>query len=468
MIEHFVFIAHDCYPLPLAHHLIEEGYDVTVGIIQNYAQMHTGTTVNENPKERAQRLSNHNGMLKKQSLESVFNMLRKVKPKDRDGYFFFFDYSDMYKISEAILKMGFKSGLFPTEYYYKMEKERGMAKAFVEKNYDRVKVAESHSLKKIEEGIELIEESDEQFVLKSNGNLGKTVVPQFEDMDIYRKLMIDTLNKYKKEYEKQGYTLEVKIKDYLEVTPIMVFWNGKPVYSIVEFENKEFGAGNIGAQKGGNQALSIKTDFDAEINKIAFPPAIYDLAKKQPGLSIFDAGLLYDGKEFWFTEFCAMRYGWDGILSEIVMRDDGEPFVGNYFEDITEGVNPCINKYGVSIRLFNYEGNSEETSKPKDDLPVMWDDEIENNLFLYRVEKKGKDIMAIGGQEFFGGVTAGSNSLETAVKEAYERLGKVYFEKLYYRPKFDFLSMDYKSSILNRLEAIKPFMGKEGKDEDAR
>jgi phosphoribosylamine-glycine ligase len=458
MIKHFVFIAHDCYPLPLAYHLLSEGYDVTVGVITSYAQLHTGTTLNETPQERKQRLSNHNGMLTKESLDSVFAKLRKVPAKERDGYFFFFDYSDMYKISEAILKMGFKNGLFPTEYYYKMEKERDKAKEFVKKNYDKVKVADSFSLKRIEEGIKLIEKSDDQYVLKSNGNLGKTVVPQFDDMDVYRKLLIDTLTKYKKEYEKQGYTLEVKIKDCIEVTPIMVFYDGDPVYTIVEFENKEFGAGNVGAQKGGNQALSIRTKLEAEINEIAFPPAIYELAKKQPGLSIFDAGLLYDGKDFWFTEFCAMRYGWDGILSELVMRDDGKPFVGKYFEDITEKKSPLVNKYGVSIRLFNYEGNSEETKEPKDDLPVMWDEDIEDNLFLYRVEKKGEDIFAIGGQDFFGAVTAGANRLDNAIKWAYENVGDVYFEKLYYRPEFDFRSRDYKSSIMNRLDAIKPFL----------
>lgn len=455
----FVFITYEFYPFPLALHLMDEGREVLIGVVENYEDIGLGPSKNkEKPEERKMRLSNYDGLIEKDTLKDVFEFLKKVPESEKDDYFFFFDYSDMYKVSEKILDMGFKNGLFPTEFYYEMEKDRQRAKEFVKENYDRVKVAEAHDFKKIEDGIELINSSDDIYVLKSNGNLGKTVVPVGDNANIARMILTNTLQKYRKDYEAQGFMLEKKILNALEVTPVMVFYDGKPVYSLVEFENKEYGAGNIGVQKGGNQALSGRTKLSAEINKIAFPEIIYELAKAQPGLSIFDAGLLYDGKDFWFTEFCAMRYGWDGIFSEIVMRDNGKPFVADYFEDIIKGQNPLKNKYGASLRLFNLEGNPEETENAESGAPMYWDESIENNLFLYRAKEKDGEIVSVGDVDALGVMTAAGNSINSAVEKLYERIDKFYFEKLYYRPKFDFLSTDYGSSILSRMEALKKFL----------
>lgn len=252
--------------------------------------------------------------------------------------------------------------------------------------------------------------------------------------------------------------LEEKIANCLEVTPVMVFYNGEPVYSLIELENKEIGAGNIGPQKGGNLALSIRTPMDCAINNMAFPDVVHEMAKKHPGLAIFDMGLLYCDGVFYFTEFCAMRYGWDGIFSEMVMRDDGEPFVGAYFQDIVGGNNPLINTYGASVRLFNIASEMEFTEQSEGGIPIHIDDGIENNLFLYRVKQKGKKIVSVGGRDLLGVATGSSNIMETAVGKAYDVVRGVTFDRLYYRPKFDFLSTDYQSSILNRLAAMKPFI----------
>ncbi len=365
----------------------------------------------------------------------------------------------MYKIAEKVLRMGFSNGLFPTKFYYDMEKEREMAKKFVKKNYKGIIVADAFNFTSIKDGIKFLNEAQEDtYVLKSNGNRAKTIVPKSGDVEEGKKILIEALTKQKKEYEEGGFLLEKKIPNCLEVTPVMVFYNGKPIYSIVEFENKEFGAGNIGLQKGGNLSLSVKTPIDCELNRISFPDAIYELAQKQPGLSVYDVGLLYDGDDFYFTEFCAMRFGWDGIFSEMVMRDDGNPFVGNYFEDIVKGKNPIINNYGASVRLFNIHGDTGCTFICEDGIVVEWDESVENNLFFYQIKKKGKETVTVGGFDLLGVATGASNILETAVSKAYEVVDAVNFEKLYYRPKFDFLSMDYKSSILNRFSAMKPFI----------
>jgi len=469
----FVFFNLEPYPLPLAAHLIVEGYEVLVGTLQSANRlMITGLKSTESTEDKKQRLSIYDGLIKKQTADEILKFLWNVPKNERDDYFIFFDYNNMYNIAEQCLKMGFKNGLFPTKWYYRMEKERAMAKKFVKENYKDIKVAESIDFKTVQDGIKFINDSEDKiYVLKSNGNQAGTIVPKTDDVEEGKKILIEALTKQKKGYEAGGFLLEEKIPNCLEVTPVMVFYDGEPVYSLVEFECKNLGSGDIGLQKGGNLALSVKTEFDCELNKISFPKAVYDLAKKHPGFAIFDIGLLFNGEDFYFTEYCAMRFGWDGIFSEMVMRDEGSPFVGKYFEDVVAGKNPLSNKFGASVRLFNLGGNKNTEdggntgSLPEEDKTVEWDDSISNNLFLYMLKKKGKECVSVGGFDFLGVATGASDVLETAVNKAYDVVSKVQYENLYYRPKFDFLSMDYKSSILNRLSAIKPFLEVE-KDAD--
>ena len=456
----YVFFLLESYPLPIAIHLVNEGREVILGVVDSVDALGLKDVKNkETSKEKSQRFSTYKGILKKQPANDVLMMLSRV-PKDEQGeYFIFFDYNNMYNISEKVLKMGFKNGLFPTKWYYRMEKERALAKNFVRSNYKDVKVADSHDFKSAADGIKFLQESkDKTYVLKSNGNQAGTKVPRSDDHEEGKKLLIEALTAERAGYEAGGFLLEEKIPNCLEVTPIMVFYNGEPVYSLVEFESKSFGAGDIGMQKGGNLALSVKTPFDCQLNEIAFPKIVYDLAKAHPGLAVFDIGLLYNGEDFYFTEFCAMRYGWDGLFSEMVMRDEGTPFVASYFEDMMAGINPLSNDYGASVRLFNIGGHGECSGLPTDDMAVKWKDDVDNNLFLYQVKRVGKDILSVGGMDLLGVATGASDVLETAVSRAYEVVDGVTFENLYYRPKFDFLSMAYKSSILSRFAAIQPFI----------
>lgn len=460
---HYVFFCFECYPLPIASHLIAEGRKVTIGIVRRLSQLGLKDEEDETTQERSIRLSVYDGLLPKRSSESVMEMLRRVPRKERDNYFIFLDFNSMYNIAEEIIAMGFKNGLLPTEWYYKMEKERPMAKKFVKENYPDIKVADSHGFERVQEGIKFLNETKDIYVLKSNGNHGKTLVPKTDDPAKAKKLLIEALTENRKEYELGGFLLEEKIPNCLEVTPVMVFYNGQPVYTLVEFESKELGAGNIGLQKGGNLALSVKTPLNCALNRMAFPKAVYELAKKQPGLSIYDMGLLYNGKDFYFTEFCAMRYGWDGIFSEMVMADEGKPFVANYFEDIMAGRNPLSNTFGVSVRLFNLGGHMEGMDKSADDVVLDWPLTSDNNFFVYRMKKLGEKKVTVGGLDLLGVATGASNVLETAVGKAYAIVDSVEYDTKYYRPKFDFLSVEYKSSILNRYAAVKKFIEEEKK-----
>lgn len=439
---------------------MDEGRNVRLGIIEDRKgeDVVTADAEKEDPEEKEQRLSNYDGILDKEDHLDVLKDMEEMSDDEKNNTFVFFDYNDVYPLVEKVLEMGFTKGIFPTEFYYNLEKDRALAKDFVKKHYRNVKVAEEHEFNDIEDGIEFLNDTDEFWVLKSYSSLGKTVVPKTDDLEVSRLILIDALEKNREGYETSGFLLEKKIKNGMEITPIKVYYNGKPVYTLAEFENKEYGAGNIGCQKGGNQALSVRTNLNCRLNQIAFPAIIDQLASNQPGLSVYDAGLMYDGKTFWFTEFCSMRFGFDGIFSEITMRDNGTSFVSDYFEDIVKGKNPLRNKFGASLRLFNLEGSGVTTKEAQDDVPLFWDDRIDNNLFLYRVKEKDGQIVSVGGFDLLGTITGAGNSIQEAVNKVYTRVDDFFFEKIYYRPKFDFLSRDYNSSILNRYNAMARFL----------
>lgn len=451
----YVSIGYDCYALPIMKHLQDEDKEILVGVVEDREDLKLDESCEpEKARQRAERLSNHRGLLRRRPYKQILNKLTSVPMDQQSEYFFFFDFNDMYPIANQIREMGFAQGLFPTEQDYKIERERELAKKHVQKHYPNLKVAEAATFKTVEEGVAYINNSDSVYVLKSNGNLGKTVVPQTDDPKIARQLIEDALKKYTKEYEAQGYLLEKKILNALEVSPVLVFWNGEPVYSLAEFENKPYGCGDIGPLKGGCQALNVRTPLKCGLNDIAFPPIVYDIAKRRKGMYIADAGLLYDGKDFYFGEFAGNRAGWDGILAQLVMRDDGEPFVANFFEDVISGKNPLKRKYGTYIRLFNYEGGYEDSGTPKDDIPLFYYKSIEKNLFLYNVKLKDDNVVSVGGADFLGAITGSSDVLTSAINKTYKYLDKFHFERLYYRYIEDFKSTVYPTSIMNRYNAM--------------
>lgn len=456
----YVFFVYDPYPYALIGQLLNEGQSVTVGVVKFLDQLRLpGVEDTETIDRKKWRLSVYDGLVEKKTAEQVLSELNSVPAKQRDEYFIFFDFNNMYSISERVMKMGFKNGLFPTKFYYDMEKDREMAKKFVAKNYRGIDIADARSFKKVSDGIEFLKRTDEVYVVKSNGNSAPTMVPKGDDPQDAREQMIQQLKKYSGGYEQGGYMLEQKIGDALEVTPVLVFYDGEPVYSLAEFECKNFGAGDIGVQKGGNLALSVRTPLNCKLNRRAFPKAIYELAKNQPGLAVYDIGLMFDGSKFYFTEFCGMRYGWDGIFSEIVMRDEGAPFVSRYFEDLKNKQSPLVNQFGASVRLFSISSSmGEDTDPSQSGVAVKVKEEKKNNVFLYRVKKGGDGIVSVAGWDFIGCATGAGDTMKDAADNAYEAVKAVEFDRLYYRPEFDFLSKDYRSSIPNRFEALKRYL----------
>jgi len=453
--QNYAFITRDFHILPVADRLRDDGKNVILGMIQE----------EENPKtpkgKSDARLSLYEGIIERYDAEDVIDWLEKKVPEsERDQWFVMFDYGDLWEYSERALKAGYTRGLFPTEEGYELEKDRQKGKEFAKKHYPGLKVAEVHEFKKVEDAIKFLEEDKENiYVLKSEGSNAETVVPQTEDVDLGRRQVIGALRTEAKDYEKGGFTLEPRILKPIELSPVMLFWNGKPLFSLVELENKPLGAGNIGRLTGGCQNLSIRTPLNCELNRLAFPPIVYEMAKKVPGIGLFDAGLLYDGKDFLFTEFCAQRWGFDGIFSEIAMCGDehGHGNCARHFDMIAKGESPLLHQYGASVRLFQTEPNGKHPDMYEGGYFCDWLTEVSDQLFLYCIEGKempdGKRGFIANGYEKDVGVCTGTgDTAMEAVNNAYRCAEGFALNGLYYRPKFDFTSKDYFTSIFNRLD----------------
>lgn len=452
--NNYIFITREGDPLPIADRLIDEGKTVIVGMTNDADD-------NGPPAKEKCRLSLYDGIIEKHDAEQVMSWMKKLPNKHE--WFVMFDYGDLWKYSERALKMGFTKGIFPTEEGYKLEDDRKAGKKFAKDNFTKLKIAPVNEFKTIKEAIAFLSnEKDKIYVLKSNGSNADTVVPATQDPELARQQIIGALYSEAKGYQKEGFTLEQKILNPVELSPVMVFWEGKPLFSLIELENKPLGSGNIGVFTGGNQNLTLLTRLDSPINKIAFPPAIYEMAKKQPGIGIYDAGLLYDGKEFYFTEFCSQRWGWDGIFSEIAMcaDDDGKNAVSNHFDLISAGKNPIRFKFGAALRLFQTEVNSKFAGIYKDGYSMDWMDEVSDDIFLYCMKKikvEGTDKMqfvSVGYDRDLLVAVGASNTIDKAIDMAYRAADGFAMNGAYYRPKFDFVSRAYPTSILNRYDFL--------------
>jgi hypothetical protein len=447
--QNFIFITRDYHILPVADRLKDDGRTVIVGMVED----------EKNPPSNIPRWELYDGIMDKADADDVIEWMGKID--DKDEWFVMLDYNDLWEYTEKILKMGFKVGAFPDEEDHEIEQNREKGKEFVRKHYPDLHVAEVHEFKRIEEAIKFIESQQGKiFVLKSEGSDAETVVPETTDADLGKLQIVGALQTEKKDYEKGGFTLEEKIQNPIELSPVMCFWNGKPLFSLCELENKNLGSGNIGRLTGGCQNITLQTPFNCALNKIAFPPIVYEQAKKKPGLSIFDAGLLYDGKRFCFGEFAGNRFGFDGFYSTVAMCGDehGHGNATRFFDLVSQGQNPLRHKYGVSVRLFQTQpGDDPDTYQAG--YFIDWLNEISDQLFLYCIQGKklenGKMGFVSNGFEKEIGVCTGTGDVMIdAINNAYRCAAGIAMTGLYYRPRFDFLSKDYFTSIMNRDEFL--------------
>ena len=432
------------YSLQIAYKLLQEGNEVVVAMVKNISDMGNGDKPEE-PELKKQRLSLYDGILDKYDANSVIKSMENIKNKDE--VFVFFDLNTLWKYSEKCLKMGFTNGIFPTRADLKLEQDRDAGKAIVKKYYPDLEVAEVHEFKNIQEGIKFVEESDKFLVLKGNCDDADTVVPNTKILEFSKNEIIDALNKDKSIYENGGFILEEKIIDPIEITPEAIFYNGEFVSATIDIEAKPRSAGDEGEQCGCALDLVFPISQDDKIFKIAFPKFVFEEAKKRKGIYIIDAGILCKDGKYYFTEFCSQRFGWDSLQTEISMSRG----VGDFFNKIIKGKNQYTSKFGVSVKGFAPNNDKYDLKEEK----YNWLESADKDIWMYDLKLNENGDPVNSTMDWDKVVFTGQGkTIMDAVDRAYEVRDSFTFPGLEVRPRFDFLSREYFTSIMNRYDYI--------------
>lgn len=420
--------------MPIAYKLQCEGETVLVGQVQEMSEL--GLPDDEDPKDKEMRLKQYEGMLDKMPARSLVDALKKVEAKDE--YFIFCDQNHLYKYAQELLDAGFTKGLFPTEEDFEFEKEREKAMQFVNENYPDVSIIPYEEFSNVDNAISFIKKASKVYVIQSKGDLVSTMVPQGDDIDQVRQQMIDQIVKNKPEYEEGGIILKEKLVNPIEITPQMVFMDGKPVFSDVDIETKNLGDGeNNGNQVGCGTNLVVRTDIDDKVNSLSFPRTVHEMALTRTGIFVWDISLYVMPDAIYFGEFCPNRFGYDSLMTEITMAGSAKEF----FSNILKGDMPLKDRFGAAVRLFNLDR--------KADREVASENE---NVYLYEVYKDGDTVKSTGNCWDLGTATGSGNTISDAADEAYETVKSVSFKELYTKTKKDFFDT-YPTSIIFRYTA---------------
>lgn len=421
--------------MPVAYHLQQEGKKSIIGQIQDRSELKQGDT--EDPEEKKERLSQYEGMIKKYPARKLVNALKKVK--DKDLYFIFCDQNQLWPYAEELLKAGFKNGLFPTKQDFEFEKGREEAMEFVEEHYPDVQIIPHQKVSTVEEARKLVEQAEVPLVIQSEGDFVSTIVGP-DDVEQSKITILAALGKHEKEYAKGEIILKEKLVAPIEITPQIVFWNGEPVFTDIDIETKNIGDGeNNGNQVGCGTNLIIRTELEDEINRIAFPPKVYEMAKEHTGIFVWDISLYITDDGIFFGEFCSNRFGYDALMTEMTMA--GGP--SEYFSKVMNVKNPIADsKFGTAIRVFNLNRSKDQEITTEDWKPV----------WLYEAKQKDDKILSVGDCWDLGVVTGKGNTVEEAVGDVYKNYDTLVFKEKYSRSKDDFLS-DYPTSIVRRFKA---------------
>lgn len=445
----YIVFTYDGHGLPIAYNLQQEGHEVIVGQVENKPDVLSPSEKEsrfEDELEKKRRLSLFDGMIEKMSADKLIEKMKSIKnPSD---YFVFFDFNNLFKYAEQAMYMGFH-GNFPTEADHLFEVNRDEAKEFVKKNYPKLSVAEVKEFSKVSDAIRYVKESDDIWVIKGRNEEAETFVPESEDVDLAREQVVEGLERYKEDYEKQGFILELLIGSVMELTPEKIYYDGVPLGTTIDIENKPFGSGNLSIQTGCSADLVFPTNMEDRINEIAFPPIVDEMARQHKGLFFWDASILISkrGGKMYFGEYCSNRPGYNCFFTELAQSQS----LNHFFESLTNKVNPyTLGTVGTSMRIFNLSRSSDDKYVSSGDT-INYKQEIQKDVWLFDALKKNKKVISAGYDWNLAVITGAGNSINEAVTRMYNNIEKFSFLGGYYRPKSDYLSLGYSTSIINRL-----------------
>lgn len=446
----YIFITYNGLSLPVAYKLQQEGNDVIVGQIENikdYVMPEESNKAVENDFNRDRRMKLFKNLIKIQPAERVIEQLKTAK--NPQEYFVFFEENNLYRWADKVRDLPI-AGNFPTKEDYLFEIDREQAKKFVKTHYQKLYTPEVKEFSKVADALNFLKETNEIWVLKGKHDRARTYVPTMSDTELAKRQIIEMLNNFPSEYEHLGFILELFIPTIIEMTPEKIYYDGVPLATTMNFENKSFGSGNISIQTGCSEDLVFPTDMEDRINKICFPPVIDEMARQHKGLFIWDASILInkrDGKMY-FGEFCSNRPGYNSLFTELAQL----PSVTSFFEKIVRKESPfTLGTVATSVRLFNLN-RDQDTQHVAANMLVDYRKEIEKDLWLWDVRKnqRGK-LVTVGTDWNLAVITGSGKSIDEAVGRMYRNVDGFAFVGAYYRSKDDYLSLDYPTSIINRL-----------------
>lgn len=446
----YIFITFNGLSLPIAYKLQQEGNEVVVGQIEDikeYVMEEEAKRASESDVNRERRLRLFKNMVRIQPANKVIEQLRQNNHVQ--DYFIFFEENNLYRWADKVRDLNIH-GNFPTKEDYLFEIDREYAKNFVKQHYPKLYTPEVKNFTKVSEAIEFLNQTNDVWVLKGKHDAAKTFVPTMTNTFLAKNQVIEMLTNFPQKYERLGFILELFIPTIIEMTPEKIYYDGVPLATTLNFENKSFGSGNISIQTGCAEDLIFPTELEDRINKICFPPIVDEMAKKHKGLFIWDASLLInkrDGKMY-FGEFCSNRPGYNSIFTELALTGS----VTKFFEKIVAKESPfTIGTVATSVRIFNLN-RDEDTEEVAADMTIDYLPEIEKDLWLWDVRRnqRGK-LVTVGSDWNLAVITASGKSIDEAIGKMYKYVDGFAFVGAYYRSKDDYLSLDYSSSIINRL-----------------
>jgi hypothetical protein len=435
--------------LPIAYRLQQEGHDVVVGMVQDVADIRATGEPERTEEEitRERRLTLYDGMLDKRPAGELAQALENERR--HDGLFLFFDRNHLFRYASRLAALDV-AGNFPTEEDYLLELSRDTAKEFVRRHYPGLHVASVREFATHGEAQEFLGKTDELWVLKGKAAAAPTFIPDVDDAALAAKQILQQIEAHRAVYEQGGFILERLIASMVELTPQRAFYDGVPIATTLDVENKPFGCGNVSIQTGCAQDLVFWISERDRICDIAFPPIVQELARKRKGLFYWDASLLIDRRtrRIHFGEFCSNRPGYNSLFSEIAQCASAH----HYFASFAAGRSPFVpGTVGCSVSLFNPATDRHFGCHPPAGAPIEYKPRVAEQLWLWDVKREEGRLVSAGEDWNLGVITGTGKSIEEAVQRMYRGVDDFSFVGVYYRPKFDYVSLDYTTSIVNRL-----------------
>ena len=445
----YIVFVYEGEGLPVAWHLQEEGHEVTVGMVTDSTKTLSKSergTGEEIPSQRKKRLHLFDQMVTKIPADELLEKMEKIA--DKQNYFVFCEMNHLFYYAEKAKAMGFH-GNFPTEEDYSYEIDRKKAKDFVAKYYKDINIQETHVFQTIAEAKRFLKTSYVIWVIKGFDPEANVFLPEPEQIDVARKQLNQALDQHKEVYERSGFLLERFIPNVIEISPQRMYYDGILVATTVFIENKTIGNGNTGYQTGCSADLVFPISPDSKIQKIAYPPIVDELAKQHKGLFFWDISLLTDPQtgEIFFGEFLPNRPGYNPFYSQLAQL----PSINYFFEQVIQKKNPFkIGTIAASTRIFNLNRTSNNRAIMHD-VPVTFPEEHKKDIWPMDIYKKNGQMLICGFDTNLAVITGSGDTVTTAVNRLFRTVSLFSSVGKYYRSESDFLSLDYPTSILNRL-----------------